>query len=165
MSVRSLGKQILQGRAAMRMTQTALADALGVTRQSVAFWEAGNGDPSAANIAELQVVLGVSLDIARAATSDNKMRELHGRSLELETLQSYVLARQRALSESIRKARTPAKRKIVKKKKADTPVPDGDTIPAIAETIAATLTAAAMLKAAAQAATREADDQRSTGTG
>ena len=54
------GERIRQLRTQRNMPQQALADSLGVTRQAVAKWESGASRPSAANLAALCRLFGVS---------------------------------------------------------------------------------------------------------
>ena len=54
------GERIRQLRTQRNMPQQALADSLGVTRQAVAKWESGASRPSAANLAALCRLVGVS---------------------------------------------------------------------------------------------------------
>ena len=112
--IRPFAKQIRAGRATKRLSQDALADAVGVTRQAVSGWENGLQTPTGANLAGLEQVLGITLGVAEATTANDALRELHGRSLELESLQAYVMERQRALSGAIQAAATPtAERRAV----------------------------------------------------
>ena len=79
MDPQKLGRRIARRRKALEWTQTALAEQLGITPQTLAAWEAGNALPDAAGLAALCDKLGVSpialLDAPRAETTDEKERE------------------------------------------------------------------------------------------
>ena len=57
-----LGEKITYGRKRAGMSQIDLADALGVSRQSVSKWETGEANPEIAKLPQLAAVLGVSTD-------------------------------------------------------------------------------------------------------
>jgi len=54
------------------LTQEELADLLGVSRNAVAKWEAGNGIPSVRNLITLSRLLGVSIDAMLLGSVDEK---------------------------------------------------------------------------------------------
>ena len=58
----SLAEKIYQARKKAGLSQEALADALGVTRQAVSKWETGKSVPDTENIRRMAQVLAVSAD-------------------------------------------------------------------------------------------------------
>lgn len=57
-----LGERLYQLRRERRMSQEALADALGVSRQSVSKWENGASTPDLDKLVRLGELFGLSLD-------------------------------------------------------------------------------------------------------
>ena len=68
-----IGSNIQSRRRAIGLTQEQLAERLGVARQTVAKWEAGDSVPDLANAGELAEALDVSLD-ARAVRHRGRRR-------------------------------------------------------------------------------------------
>ncbi|MBQ4354563.1 MAG: helix-turn-helix domain-containing protein [Clostridia bacterium] len=58
----TIGENILQMRKEAGLTQEAAAEKIGVSRQTIAKWEAGESSPDLALAAKLASVLGVSLN-------------------------------------------------------------------------------------------------------
>ena len=54
--------KIMQARKKAGMSQIDLADAMGVSRQSVSKWETGEANPEIGKLAQLARTLGVSVD-------------------------------------------------------------------------------------------------------
>lgn len=70
----ALGDRIRTARQAARLSQTALADAVGATQQQVSHWESGRKEPSLYYAARLARALGVTLDeLAGVETSHPSM--------------------------------------------------------------------------------------------
>lgn len=61
-TARSLGEILKSHRAACKMTQEFVAEALGVSRQAVSKWESGVSDPSTANLIAIAKLYGVSAE-------------------------------------------------------------------------------------------------------
>lgn len=57
----SIGKNIKNRRQQLKLSQEYVADQLGISRQAVAKWEAGNSDPTAANLVELAALFEMSV--------------------------------------------------------------------------------------------------------
>jgi len=57
-----LASRIRYARKRLKLTQTDIGDALGITMQSVAQWESGRASPSSSNLRRLADLLGVSLE-------------------------------------------------------------------------------------------------------
>ena len=58
----TLAEKIYQARKKAGLSQEALADALGVTRQAVSKWETGKSVPDTENIRRMALILAVSAD-------------------------------------------------------------------------------------------------------
>ena len=61
-TARTLGEILKAHRAACKMTQEFVAEALGVSRQAVSKWESGASDPSTANLIAIAKLYGVSAE-------------------------------------------------------------------------------------------------------
>lgn len=61
-TARTLGEVLKSRRAACKMTQEFVAEALGVSRQAVSKWESGTSDPSTANLIAIAKLYGVSAE-------------------------------------------------------------------------------------------------------
>lgn len=61
-TARTLGEVLKSHRAANKMTQEFVAEALGVSRQAVSKWESGASDPSTANLIAIAKLYGVSAE-------------------------------------------------------------------------------------------------------
>lgn len=59
---KSLGEVLKNHRTKNKMTQEFVADAVGVSRQSVSKWEQGISDPSTSNLFALAKLFGVSVE-------------------------------------------------------------------------------------------------------
>ena len=85
-----VAKRIRQARIERNMTQTNLADAMGVSYQTVSNWERGNSMPDISKLTELCDVLGISLNkllgtedpAAQAAEKSVQQKELTVEELE-----------------------------------------------------------------------------------
>ena len=66
----SIGQNIQSTRMAAKLTQAQLAEAVGVSRQTVAKWEAGETSPDLEHAAALAYVLGTTIDAL--ATLDSR---------------------------------------------------------------------------------------------
>jgi AbrB family looped-hinge helix DNA binding protein len=66
------GKNLIQLRKMHQMTQEALAEKVGVTRQAIAKWEAGDSVPDLQTGQKLAEVLNVSLDELVSFETDNQ---------------------------------------------------------------------------------------------
>ena len=71
-SLQTLSENIKIYRKAKGMSQNALAKALSISPQSVSKWECGGSVPDIENLCLISDVLGVSLDVLLANTSENK---------------------------------------------------------------------------------------------
>jgi transcriptional regulator with XRE-family HTH domain len=89
-----------------RLSQQELADAVGVARQSISYWENGVQIPTDVNLIALRHALGSKLGSEADATF-SQLQRLHGRSEELEALQRYVMERQRELTAALAAATNP----------------------------------------------------------
>ena len=89
-----------------RLSQQELADAVGVARQSISYWENGAQIPTDANLIALRHALGDAFGSETDAVFSTLQR-LHGQSLELEALNRYLLSRQAAFSEELARATNP----------------------------------------------------------
>ena len=58
----TLGQNIQTARKAKGMSQEALAEKIGVSRQAVSKWESGASDPSTSNLLALAKLYGVSAE-------------------------------------------------------------------------------------------------------
>lgn len=58
----TIGKRISAGRKALGLSQEALGERLGVSRQAVSKWENGTSDPSTSNLLALAKLYGVSAE-------------------------------------------------------------------------------------------------------
>lgn len=58
----TLGERLRENRARCRMSQEFVAEAVGVSRQTVSKWENGTSDPSTANLIALAKLYGVSAE-------------------------------------------------------------------------------------------------------
>ncbi len=61
-AMKEVGKRITEGRRAKGMTQMALADALGISYQTVSSWENGRTMPDISKLPEISEILGISVD-------------------------------------------------------------------------------------------------------
>lgn len=61
-TARTLGEILKAHRAACKMTQEFVAEALGVSPQAVSKWESGASDPSTANLIAIAKLYGVSAE-------------------------------------------------------------------------------------------------------
>ena len=61
-TARTLGEILKAHRAACKMTQEFVAEALGVSRQAVSKWESGASDPSTANLIAIAKLYEVSAE-------------------------------------------------------------------------------------------------------
>lgn len=59
---RTLGENLKERRTQRHMTQEFVAEALGVTRQTVSKWENGSADPSTTNLLALAKLYGVAAE-------------------------------------------------------------------------------------------------------
>ena len=89
-----------------RLSQQELADAVGVARQSISYWENGVQIPTDTNLIALRHALGSKFGAETDATFSTLQR-LHGQSLELEALNRYLLERQAAFSAELARATNP----------------------------------------------------------
>ncbi len=73
--MREIGKKIAERRKAMDMTQTELADEIGVSFQAVSNWERGQSMPDIAKLPELAALLHFSIDdlLTRGGPGDEQM--------------------------------------------------------------------------------------------
>lgn len=101
MSNRPLKTQIRDARSLARMSQSALAGAMGVARQAVSNWENGTSRPTEANLGELRRVLGAAFGNKADATF-SALQRVHGRIEELEALQRYIVQRRQELEQLLR---------------------------------------------------------------
>jgi len=106
MSNRTLSQQIKDARSLARLSQQELADAVGVARQSVSYWENGVQAPSDANLIALRHALGSAFGSTTDAVFSTLQR-LHGRSEELAALSRYLVQRQDELSAELAAATRP----------------------------------------------------------
>ena len=58
----TLGQRIQAGRTALELSQEALGERLGVSRQAVSKWESGTSEPSTSNLLALARLYGVSAE-------------------------------------------------------------------------------------------------------
>lgn len=58
----SLGEVLRENRVRIKMTQEFVAEALGVSRQSVSKWERGESDPSTSNLIAVVKLYGISAE-------------------------------------------------------------------------------------------------------
>lgn len=63
----SLGENIRRRREALKLSQEAIAERLGVSRQAVSKWETGQSEPTAGNLIQLAEVLETSLSALAAS--------------------------------------------------------------------------------------------------
>jgi transcriptional regulator with XRE-family HTH domain len=106
MSNRTLSQQILDARALAHLSQQRLADMVGVSRQTISYWENGVQTPSGEHLIQLRLALGSHFGAPADATF-SQLQRLHGRSEELEALQRYVMERQRELTAALAAATQP----------------------------------------------------------
>lgn len=66
----TLAEKIYQARKKAGLSQEALADALGVTRQAVSKWETGKSVPDTENIRRMALILAVSADYFLGDTAE-----------------------------------------------------------------------------------------------
>ncbi|MBQ7087809.1 MAG: helix-turn-helix transcriptional regulator [Clostridia bacterium] len=59
----TLGERIKEQRTKAKMSQEKLAELVGVSRQAVTKWEAGQSSPSTENLFRIAEVLGTTVDI------------------------------------------------------------------------------------------------------
>ena len=69
----TLAENIKNRRINLKLSQEYIADQLGISRQAVAKWESGKSEPSAANLAELAVLL--ETNVKRMKRYDKKIKE------------------------------------------------------------------------------------------
>ncbi len=88
-----IARNIRQQRIQHNLTQTQLAEKLGVTRQTVSSWERGNSFPSLDMLERLASVLGTDLDqlLYPAAKGRRTLRQPLGFRFLLFSLLAYVL--------------------------------------------------------------------------
>jgi transcriptional regulator with XRE-family HTH domain len=67
MKTETLSKILVERRQALALTQTALADLVGVSQQALGKWEAGTSTPRPSYVPRLAEVLGVAAEIIVAA--------------------------------------------------------------------------------------------------
>jgi DNA-binding XRE family transcriptional regulator len=106
MSNRPLSHQIKDARSLARLSQQELADAVGVARQSISYWENGVQTPTDANMIALRHALGSAFGSHTDAVFSTLQR-LHGRSEELAALSRYLVMRQDELSAALAAATEP----------------------------------------------------------
>ena len=80
-----LGERLYQLRRERRMSQEALADALGVSRQSVSKWENGASTPDLDKLVRLGELFGLSLD---ELVKDVDVQEVREKNINSEKLDS-----------------------------------------------------------------------------
>lgn len=66
-----LPQRIKSSREARRLTQTAVASALGLTRNAVSMWERKESEPTAGTLRKLAVLLGVNYDWLATGRGEN----------------------------------------------------------------------------------------------
>lgn len=69
----SLGEVLREERTRCKMTQEFVAEALGVTRQSISKWETGNAEPSTSNLLAIAKLYGVNAeDLLKRVSQENE---------------------------------------------------------------------------------------------
>jgi transcriptional regulator with XRE-family HTH domain len=106
MSNRTLPQQIKDARSLARLSQQELADAVGVARQSISYWENGVQAPTDANMIALRHALGSAFG-SKTDAMFSTLQRLHGRSEELAALSRYLVQRQEELSAELAAATRP----------------------------------------------------------
>ena len=106
MSNRTLPQQIKDARSLARLSQQELADAVGVARQSISYWENGVQAPTDANMIALRHALGSAFG-SKTDAMFSTLQRLHGRSEELAALSRYLVQRQEELSAELAAATQP----------------------------------------------------------
>lgn len=72
----TLAENIKNRRINLKLSQEYIADQLGISRQAVAKWESGKSEPSAANLAELAVLLETNVsDLVDTSKKDEEIRQ------------------------------------------------------------------------------------------
>lgn len=70
----SLGEVLREERTRCKMTQEFVAEALGVTRQSISKWETGNAEPSTSNLLAIAKLYGVNAeDLLKRVSQENEL--------------------------------------------------------------------------------------------
>ncbi len=85
----NLGKKIMYSRKKAGMSQIDLADAMGVSRQSVSKWETGEAYPDITKLSQLAKVLNVSVDWLLSDTAPDDFPETEEQEQKLHAINAY----------------------------------------------------------------------------
>ncbi len=91
MDKKEIGKFIQTLRKKKKLTQSELAELIGVTDKAISRWETGEGFPEITLLPQLSIILGVSVDDILAGKVEEKEVRNNKNSIELFKLHQYLI--------------------------------------------------------------------------